>query len=285
MLIKNEDGQRVTFSLFKNGARIDNPTIAVGDFKVDIDGGGQTNVTTPPTSDAAGLVTWLPSQAETNGTYITLLGNDSAGAEWEPITIAFDTSIEAVLAAIASDIVGADGDTLETLSDQIDTIDLSGVAAAVWEDAPSRTLTSTAAETAAAVAGSDLVITAAVTYNATLTGFTIPATWERIYLTAKSSKSVPDSASWFQLLATNGGDDDDGLQYLDGAAAEDATLGSLTIDEEAGTIAIYLADNATAVWTRVLSGGYDIKCDTDDGESQQLTEANVTITLTETRTL
>lgn len=129
MLRKNVDAQKVTFSLFKSGARIASPTIAAGDFKVDLDGGGQNNVTTPPTSDAAGLVTWLPSQAETNGTYITLLGNDAAGAEWEPITISFDTSMETVLAAVALGIVGADGDTLETLSDQLDGVATLGAGA------------------------------------------------------------------------------------------------------------------------------------------------------------
>ena len=95
---KNVAGQKVTFSLFKAGARIANPTIAAGDFKVDLDGAGQANVATPPTSDAAGLVTWAPSQAETNADVVTFLGLDAAGAEWEPLTIMFDTS-DATLAA------------------------------------------------------------------------------------------------------------------------------------------------------------------------------------------
>lgn len=99
MLRKNVAGQKVHFSLFKSGARIANPTIAVGDFTVDIDNAGQGNVATPPTSDAAGLVTWLPSQAETNGTYITLLANDVAGAEWEPLSIEFDTRLADIVAA------------------------------------------------------------------------------------------------------------------------------------------------------------------------------------------
>lgn len=90
-MLKNVAGQKVYFSLFKSGARIASPTIAAGDFKRDLDGAGQNNVTTPPTSDAAGLVTWSPSQAETNGDIVTLLGNDAAGAEWEPLTIVFET--------------------------------------------------------------------------------------------------------------------------------------------------------------------------------------------------
>jgi len=88
---KNVAGQRVTFSLFKAGARIANPTLAVNDAKVALDGGAQNNVTTLPTSDAAGLVTWLPSQAETNADTVSFLMNDVLGAEWEPLTISFDT--------------------------------------------------------------------------------------------------------------------------------------------------------------------------------------------------
>jgi hypothetical protein len=90
---KNVASQRVTFSLFKSSARVDNPTIAAGDFKVALDAGAQNNVSALPTSDAAGLVTWLPSQAETNGDTITLLAKDAvvAGNDWEPLTITFDT--------------------------------------------------------------------------------------------------------------------------------------------------------------------------------------------------
>jgi len=88
---KNVAGQRVTFSLFKAGARIANPTLAANDAKVALDGGAQNNVTTLPTSDAAGLVTWLPSQAETNADTVSFLMNEVLGAEWEPLTIGFDT--------------------------------------------------------------------------------------------------------------------------------------------------------------------------------------------------
>lgn len=118
-MLKNVAGQKVFFSLFKSGARIANPTIAAGDWKVDLSGAGQANVTTPPTSDAAGLVTWLPSQAETNADYVTLLGNDAAGDEWEPITIVFETqmptSVEAILVDTA--VIGAAGAGLTALGD------------------------------------------------------------------------------------------------------------------------------------------------------------------------
>jgi hypothetical protein len=94
---KNTAGQRVHFSLFKNGSRVENPTLAAGDAKVAIDGGAQANVNTLPTSDAAGLVTWQPTQAETNGDVVTLLMLDAAGDEWEPVTQAFYTTDNAAV--------------------------------------------------------------------------------------------------------------------------------------------------------------------------------------------
>jgi hypothetical protein len=58
---------------------------------VALDAGAQNNVTTLPTSDAAGLVTWLPSQAETNADTVSFFMNDVLGDEWEPLTVMFDT--------------------------------------------------------------------------------------------------------------------------------------------------------------------------------------------------
>lgn len=116
---KNVAGQRFTFSLFKNGARIASPTLAAGDFKVDIDGAGQNNVAVLPTSDAMGKVVWLPSQGETNGTYIAFLANDAAGTEWEPLTVEFLTTPETSIAAIEgyTDDIGIAGAGLTALGD------------------------------------------------------------------------------------------------------------------------------------------------------------------------
>ena len=116
---RNVAAQEFSFSLFKAGARIANPTLAGGDFKRDLDGAGQNNVTTLPSSDAAGLVTWLPSAAETNADVVSLLCNDAAGAEWEPLTIVFytetDTSVAAILVDTAE--IGAAGAGLTALGD------------------------------------------------------------------------------------------------------------------------------------------------------------------------
>ncbi len=133
-MLKNVAGQRVQFSLFKSAARIENPTLAIGDFKVKIDAGAQNNVTTLPTSDAAGIVTWLPTQAETNGTYIVFAWRDMAGAEWEPTTVEFDTGMPTSVAAI-------EVDTSTTLDGRIPGALVVGAWIRLWEQSqtmPSR---------------------------------------------------------------------------------------------------------------------------------------------------
>ena len=95
---RNVAGQAVRFSLFKQGVRIENPTIVAGDARVDLDGAGQVNVNAVPTSDAAGLVTWSPTQAETNADVVSLLLVDAAGGEWDPVTQVFYTEMETTVA-------------------------------------------------------------------------------------------------------------------------------------------------------------------------------------------
>lgn len=297
MLRKNIAGQAVHFSLFKSGARIANPTIAPGDFKIDIDGAGQGNVATPPTSDTAGLVTWLPSQAETNGTYITLLANDVAGAEWEPITIEFDTRLADIvaaelatydaptkaeldtgLAAIPAAVWTYSTRTLTSLSALV-----ASVASAVWA-AATRTLTQTAAQASAAITGSTLAINIAVTYTATLSGLTIPATWTKMYFSLKLSKDYDDDDSDAQIIKSNPGADTDGLSVLMGATGT-AAYGSLTVDQSAGTVVIVIADEATALLTKRAAAYYDIKVLLSDGTTQQLTEGLATISHVVTRAI
>lgn len=60
------------------------PTIAAGDFKVSIDGGALTNLTTLPvvTPAASKMIKITLSQAEVNGDNITVVWSDAAGAEW-----------------------------------------------------------------------------------------------------------------------------------------------------------------------------------------------------------
>lgn len=72
-----------------------NPTLAVGDVKVSIDGGALANLTTLPTVTPAGgkLVRIALAAAEMNGDNVTLVFSDVAGAEWDDVTINIQTSV------------------------------------------------------------------------------------------------------------------------------------------------------------------------------------------------
>lgn len=72
-----------------------NPTIAAGDFQVDKDGGGFTNLTTLPSVSPAGTQTILItlSATEMNADVVTLRGVDqTATKEWCDIIISIPTT-------------------------------------------------------------------------------------------------------------------------------------------------------------------------------------------------
>jgi hypothetical protein len=72
-----------------------NPTIAVGDFKVDKDGAGLTNLGTTPTVEPAGsvLVKITLSATEMNADVVTLVGIDqTATKEWSDFVLSIPTS-------------------------------------------------------------------------------------------------------------------------------------------------------------------------------------------------
>lgn len=72
-----------------------NPTIAAGDFKVDIDGGGLTNLTTlPSVSPAAGVAVLISlSAAEMTGGVITVVGIDQTSPkEWADFFLSIPTT-------------------------------------------------------------------------------------------------------------------------------------------------------------------------------------------------
>ena len=69
-----------------------NPTIAAGDFKVSIDNGTYTNLTTLPVVDPIGSINVKInlSAAEMNGDKVTIQALDVAGDEWEEVFVFFD---------------------------------------------------------------------------------------------------------------------------------------------------------------------------------------------------
>lgn len=166
----------------------------------------------------------------------------------------------------------------------IDTVTVDDtLIAAIWGYA-SRTLTQTAAQVAASVSGSDLAIVRGVTLEATLTGLTIPATWSKIYFTIKKYPGTADSGATVQIVESNPGDADDGLIILNAATNADESLATLTIDQGAGTAAILITDNATALLA-LDTFAYDLKALLSDGSSVVLTQAHVSVGATSTESI
>ena len=77
------------------GSQRANPTIAAGDFKVDKDGGGLTNLTTLPTVDPAGsvLVKISLSAAEMTADVVSLVCIDQTSPkEWADFVLSIPTT-------------------------------------------------------------------------------------------------------------------------------------------------------------------------------------------------
>ena len=142
----------------------------------------------------------------------------------------------------------------------------------------SRTLTQTAAQITAALSGSTLTLTNRVTFDAIITGLTIPATWTEIYLTAKENEDYPDARSILQIRKSNPGVGTDGIQYIMRSEGNAVTrvYGSLTVNQPSGTITIAVRDDADFS-NAPKSTVYDIKCIKTDGSSQLLVDGGTMV--------
>lgn len=72
-----------------------NPTIAAGDFKVDLDGAGLNNLATLPTVSPAGsaLVQISLSAAEMNGNVVTVVGvTQATPKQWADFVLSIPTA-------------------------------------------------------------------------------------------------------------------------------------------------------------------------------------------------
>ena len=63
-----------------------------------------------------------------------------------------------------------------------------------------------------------VVVTSGVTFAGTISNLTIPTTWTKVYLTAKTSAQQDDSIALLQIVESNPGAVTDGLLYVNGAA-------------------------------------------------------------------
>jgi len=71
-----------------------NPTIVTGDFKVDLDGAGLTNITAPTVSPAGTVCALVSlSAAEMNGDVVTIVGIDQTNPkEWCDFVLSIPTT-------------------------------------------------------------------------------------------------------------------------------------------------------------------------------------------------
>lgn len=94
--VKNQDLKiRISLEDYANPGNFkSNPTIAAGDFKVDKDGGGLSNLTTlPSVSPASSVLVLLElSATEMDADVVTIVGIDQTSPkEWADITISIPT--------------------------------------------------------------------------------------------------------------------------------------------------------------------------------------------------
>jgi hypothetical protein len=160
---KNDAGGYTFYVSLRSQANVKimkaSPTLAAGDVKISIDDGAPANLGTLPVVDAdfTKRVKVVLAQAEINGDNLTVIFSDAAGDEWCDLTVNIQTAAnqfdglavpgsamtlasDSITAAVFDEStafpvksadtgstaiarVGADSDTLETLSDQLDTVD------------------------------------------------------------------------------------------------------------------------------------------------------------------
>jgi len=173
---------------------------------------------------------------------------------------------------------GADGDTLETLSDEI-AAGSAPSATDIWA-AATRTLTQSAAAVAAAVAGSTLTILRGDTLSASLTGLGSIAARSKLWFTVKANPADTDAEAIIQADTTTG------LLYIEGAAYATAAHGTITVDDEdAGDITITLDEAATALLSIRSNMAYDVQMLTTAAAVQTMTSGVCNVTADATRAI
>ena len=189
----------------------------------------------------------------------------AALAAYDPPTKAeLDAAVAPLATSAALAVVDANVDAIKVITDQIDVTAVTQVAAS---------------------SAGHLTITAALTFNESVTGLTIPATWVTALWTLKADASKPDTAALVQLRETNPAALTDGLVRLNGAAVASpltAASGALTVTQASGRIGIYLTDELTALLDDATGLGWDVKFINAAGDSSG-SSGMADVVLTETK--
>lgn len=114
----------------------------------------------------------------------------------------------------------------------------------------------------------EITIKRTLTLAAVVSGLTIPADWTACYWTVKRSVDDADADALAQVVVSNPPDAEDGLQVLAGAAVEDQTAGSLTVNQALGTVTIALDDASTAALEDAVELVWDVKVHAPGGKTQ-----------------
>lgn len=127
---------------------------------------------------------------------------------------------------------------------------ISSVDEAVWA-ATTRTLTQTAAQVAAVLAGSDITVQRGDTLSVALTGLGNIAARTKLYFTVKVNPSRdPDTAAILKIEETAG------LTVVNGVAYTTVANGDITVDDEADGDVTITVDEAVTALLMVASGLY-----------------------------
>lgn len=181
---------------------------------------------------------WTTRWFESTALLVTLADDAITASKFDESTAFPVKSADTGVTAIAR--VGADSDTLETLSDEIAVIDANVDAIKVKTDA----LDNSAVTFVTAVNGTTITVLRGDTLSGALTDIGALTDYVSIDFTVKQNYSQTDDEAIVRIRKNASGTDD-GLLRFNGAAAT-ANLGSIAIDDLAsGDITITLAASCT----------------------------------------
>lgn len=199
-----------------------------------------------------------------NGLYCVLVSNvDEATYDY---TATFKTSDSTVdqqhIAALHSDQTDpAIGTTIATAVWAAGTRTLTSfgtLVADIWSYS-TRTFTNLAAAVQAALSGSTITVYRGTSWSISITGLGTLTGYSKLWFTVKDGAGKTDAQAIVQIAKYSSGSGD-GLLYLNGAPASDATKGSITIDSAAlGNITIALDEAVSKLLVPATNLNYDIK--------------------------
>lgn len=265
---------------------------------ISLDGAAPGPLTDVNPTEIAGGVYWFGlTQAEANAAALALVATSTtADVQIDPVLV-LTQEVGINTRAVAGDamaLTGAERTTLamviwNTLTTALTAAGSIGKFILDMLDAKVSSIASAVAASSS-VAATDLTdMVKWVTYATTVSGLTIPVTWQRMWLTLKENAEKDiDTQAVLQVVVTNGGAVSDGVLRLEGKLPTaypgiTAASGSLAVNQGAGTVGIALSDDLTGVFSTRSGIGWDLKAERADGTTLLLSYGSVKTRATETR--